>query len=199
MGSLAAHRGDRAEATGLFHPFSHSALFPLISRAHSLMLSHFVFHLLPSTPMFSSLNIFRCLTASLLLTWFSKPILRRFHFSQLNCQSFFSLFAHCCCYLTNPSDLILWNSFSLRLIICSLPSQCESSGLSCEVLLFCWQNTKPFTSKSAPGILGCCSPHAGVTICVWLSLGETQTGRAPTLLYAREPLTEQLPLRETTV
>lgn len=25
VGSLAAHRGDRAEATGLFHPFSHSA------------------------------------------------------------------------------------------------------------------------------------------------------------------------------
>lgn len=38
MGSLAAHRGDRAEATGLFHPFSHSVPLPTIT--YSILLNH---------------------------------------------------------------------------------------------------------------------------------------------------------------
>lgn len=51
MGSLAAHRGDRAEATGLFHPFSHSAppSPPSFTPSCSLMLTHFVSHSMPAS------------------------------------------------------------------------------------------------------------------------------------------------------
>lgn len=48
MGSLAAHRGDWPEASGLFHPFSHSAPSSSLTPSCSLMLTHFMSHSYPS-------------------------------------------------------------------------------------------------------------------------------------------------------
>ena len=65
MGSLAAHRGDRAEATGLFHPFSHSVPLPtitysiLLNHAHTLCVSLDA-NLSLSPPFFFVLYLFLC-------------------------------------------------------------------------------------------------------------------------------------------
>lgn len=59
MGSLAAHRGDRPEASGLFHPFSHSAPSSSLTPSHTLMLTHFVSysHPCPLVPPFLCVSL----------------------------------------------------------------------------------------------------------------------------------------------
>lgn len=90
VGSLAAHRGDRAEATGLFHPFSHSApSLPSLTPSCFLMLTHFVSH---STP--TSLSPFLLCPISLSLAPLCLSPLYPFFFPQLNQLMFFSFLLH---------------------------------------------------------------------------------------------------------
>lgn len=119
VGSLAAHRGDRAEATGLFHPFSHSApSLPSLTPSCFLMLTHFVSH---STP--TSLSPFLLCPISLSLAPLCLSPLYPFFFPQLNQLMFFF-----------PSSTFFFPpiSFFLHLtfpyFLCPVLLICESSG-----------------------------------------------------------------------
>ena len=127
MGSLAAHRGDRAEATGLFHPFSHSAPppshhLPHPAREYSLTLSRSM-PTSPSLP-FSSLSYiyffspFTCLFFLLrfILKYSSQPpylpiphLFFSFHLPlSLPCPPYvFPLDGHvrCCCAVDKTQSL----------------------------------------------------------------------------------------------